>query len=177
MVPSTTETIINNNFGFLYSILIKKYDFEKIHNKFFLQKLIETECFEEINKFGPNNTPSPDLRVLSEAELIELHKNSKEKIGCFGFSKDKETSKLTRPFFGRVANQESQNEESALIKKSPSLNGSTETGFLNNLLKWFGLRKTSNPNLKINNNDVKITADLLVPASPQPHSTEINNFN
>lgn len=40
-------------------------------------QMIETKCYEELNVFGPNNTPSPDLRV----DLPPPEENS----SCFPF--------------------------------------------------------------------------------------------
>lgn len=39
--------------------------------------MIETECFKELNVFGPNNTPTLDLLIDAEPEP--------EKKSCFPF--------------------------------------------------------------------------------------------
>lgn len=39
--------------------------------------MIETECYKELNVFGPNNTPTPDLILDAVPEP--------EKKGCFPF--------------------------------------------------------------------------------------------
>ena len=47
--------------------------------------MIETECFDELNVFGANNNPSPDL--IMNSEYIE--QNQEEKSSCLNFKKPK----------------------------------------------------------------------------------------
>ena len=44
-------------------------------------EMIETECFKELNIFGPNNTPTPDL-LMDVPPPIEM-------TGCFPFRRKK----------------------------------------------------------------------------------------
>ncbi|XP_059488866.1 G protein-coupled receptor kinase 2 isoform X2 [Neocloeon triangulifer] len=51
-------------------------------------EMIETECYKELNVFGPNNTPTPDLMIDAEPEP--------EKKSCFPFRRKKQQSR-TKP--------------------------------------------------------------------------------
>ncbi|GLH07400.1 G protein-coupled receptor kinase 2 [Gryllus bimaculatus] len=53
------------------------------------QEMIETECFKELNVFGPNNTPTPDLIIDAMPEP--------EKKGCFPFRRKKKQPDRLRP--------------------------------------------------------------------------------
>ncbi|XP_069679336.1 G protein-coupled receptor kinase 2 [Periplaneta americana] len=53
------------------------------------QEMIETECFKELNVFGPNNTPTIDLIIDAIPEP--------EKKGCFPFRRKKKQSARMRP--------------------------------------------------------------------------------
>ncbi|XP_063232255.1 G protein-coupled receptor kinase 5 [Bacillus rossius redtenbacheri] len=53
------------------------------------QEMIETECFKELNVFGPNNSPTPDLILNAVPEP--------EKEGCFPFRRKKKQSARARP--------------------------------------------------------------------------------
>ncbi|XP_049779043.1 G protein-coupled receptor kinase 2 [Schistocerca cancellata] len=52
-------------------------------------EMVETECFKELNVFGPNNTPTPDLIIDALPEP--------DKKGCFPFRRKKKQSARTRP--------------------------------------------------------------------------------
>lgn len=52
-------------------------------------EMIETECYKELNVFGPNNIPTPDLVLDAVPEP--------EKKGCFPFRRKKKQSARTRP--------------------------------------------------------------------------------
>ncbi|KAJ8687822.1 hypothetical protein QAD02_023616 [Eretmocerus hayati] len=52
-------------------------------------EMIETECYKELNVFGPNNTPTPDL-------LINHQPASDEDRGCFPFRRKKKQNARTR---------------------------------------------------------------------------------
>uniref|UniRef100_A0A1B6C906 G protein-coupled receptor kinase n=1 Tax=Clastoptera arizonana TaxID=38151 RepID=A0A1B6C906_9HEMI len=52
-------------------------------------EMIETECYKELNVFGPNNVPSPDLIIDAVPEP--------ENKGCFPFRRKKKQSARTRP--------------------------------------------------------------------------------
>lgn len=53
------------------------------------QEMIETECFKELNVFGPGNTPTPDLIIDAIPEP--------DKKGCFPFRRKKKQPPRTRP--------------------------------------------------------------------------------
>ncbi|XP_067007853.1 G protein-coupled receptor kinase 2 isoform X3 [Anabrus simplex] len=55
----------------------------------FLPDMIETECFKELNVYGPNDTPTPDLIIDAVPEP--------EKKGCFPFRRKKKQSARMRP--------------------------------------------------------------------------------
>jgi hypothetical protein len=59
--------------------------------------LIETECFDELNKFGPLNTPSNDLLdEMAENHLTNknnLNRKHQSKLAKFLFGKNKSVSK------------------------------------------------------------------------------------
>lgn len=50
-------------------------------------EMIETECFKELNVYGPNNTPSPDL-------IIDMPPPA-EPSGCFPFRKKNKNRRMT----------------------------------------------------------------------------------
>ncbi|XP_014241720.1 G protein-coupled receptor kinase 2 [Cimex lectularius] len=52
-------------------------------------EMIETECYKELNHFGPNNTPSPDLILDAVPQP--------EKQGCFPFRRKKKQSARSMP--------------------------------------------------------------------------------
>nr|CAD7461927.1 unnamed protein product [Timema tahoe] len=52
-------------------------------------QMIETECFKELNVFGPNNTTTLDLVLDAVPEP--------EKKGCFPFRRKKKQSARMRP--------------------------------------------------------------------------------
>ncbi|XP_037911942.1 G protein-coupled receptor kinase 2, partial [Hermetia illucens] len=52
-------------------------------------EMIETDCFRELNVFGPNECPTPDL--LIDAQPVD------EAPGCFPFRRKKKQSARTRP--------------------------------------------------------------------------------
>lgn len=51
--------------------------------------MIETECFKELNEFGPNNTRSPDLILDAPVEP--------DSPGCFPFRRKKKQPSRTKP--------------------------------------------------------------------------------
>lgn len=52
-------------------------------------EMIETECFKELNEFGPNNTLTPDLMLDAPPEP--------ESPGCFPFRRKKKQPSRTKP--------------------------------------------------------------------------------
>lgn len=60
--------------------------------------MIETECFDELNVFGANNTPSPDL--IMNREFMEPIQE--ESSSCLKFKKSKKK---------KIVNQEVQNDK------------------------------------------------------------------
>ena len=59
---------------------------------YILKKLIETECFDELNVFGPNNTPTPDLIELTTEQIQAELKKSKKKHGFLFSRKNTQTN-------------------------------------------------------------------------------------
>lgn len=62
-------------------------------------EMIDTECYKELNVFGPGNTPSPDLILDALPEP--------ETKGCFPFRRKRKQSSRMRPIpiAGRISQQ------------------------------------------------------------------------
>ncbi|XP_046383358.1 G protein-coupled receptor kinase 2 isoform X1 [Ischnura elegans] len=62
-------------------------------------EMIETECYKELNVFGPGNTPSPDLQLDALPEP--------ETKGCFPFRRKRKQPSRTQPIpmTGRVSQE------------------------------------------------------------------------
>lgn len=85
----------------------------------FQNELIETECFDELNKFGPLNTPTPDLveDSLESYKAMSSPKNKKLK-----------RNKLVRFLFGPSKTEESTVSSESSCKTLTAKN-STERKF------------------------------------------------
>jgi hypothetical protein len=90
------------------------------------EKLIETECFDELNQFGPNNTPTPDLN-----ELLQIDDDNELKKASNG--KNNRLANFLRKKF-KSENSASNNNQSS---KEQQLIKARKKGFL---AKLFGLK-------------------------------------
>jgi len=99
-----------------------------------LIKLIDTECFEELNKFGPNNTPSIDLIEKECSTEIENENKNISKSSFKLFKRSESKPKL---------NGDHKHSNLKKINQSPFK-------FLSNLFK----RTASTDSQNINNNNI-----------------------
>jgi len=68
---------------------------------FFCIKMIETECFRELNIFGPNDTPSPDL-VVDNGDHFNTERKRKTSFLARIFQKAKVKARATNGGHGAV---------------------------------------------------------------------------
>lgn len=110
----------------------------------FQNELIETECFEELNKFGPLNTPTPDL-IEESLEVIQ-NGSSKKSIK----KKNKQRNKLAQFLFGSSKSEEGPN-NNKIIKSSGE--SSMSLKFFENIFKKRSVTSNYDQKNVENNND------------------------
>jgi len=123
----------------------------------FQNELIETECFEELNKFGPLNSPSPDLIE----ENLELTQNGSKKFN--NKKKNKQPNKLTQFLFG---NSKSDN------KSSNNANTNVKNTQRSMSLKFF-----ENLFRKRSNNYEQKNVENNIDSNDLPQTNNINHRN
>lgn len=119
----------------------------------FQNELIETECFEELNKFGPLNTPSPDLveDSLESYQALSTEKNKKMK-----------RSKFVRFFFGPSKTEESTIISTEVSAKSVASKNSNERNFGFKLFENFFRRRHSNNTEQLTDQADRVAADDII---------------
>ncbi|CAF0926250.1 unnamed protein product [Brachionus calyciflorus] len=110
----------------------------------FQNELIETECFDELNLFGPNNTPTHDLIINAENEDIETENTDHEGSRCLIFKKAKSSSrhKKKKQFINNQKPKSQNSELSCLLMFS---NNKQKSSISNTLIP--------------NSNDVDLNSD------------------
>lgn len=87
----------------------------------FQTELVETECFDELNVYGPDNTPSPDLVMNSVAELSD-----DESTGCISFKSKKSSDHTNKSCFFRFSKNSKSSIDKTLIANSHDVDMNSE---------------------------------------------------
>lgn len=87
----------------------------------FQNELIETECFDELNVYGPNNTPSPDLVFNAMAESSD-----DESISCIGFKKKTSSQNSNKSCFLQLSKNSKSSIDKTLITNSHDVDINSE---------------------------------------------------
>ena len=142
-------------------------DDEEFYSKFntgcvsisFQNELIETECFDELNKFGPLNTPSPDL--VEDSLEVQEYLNSSQK------NKKPKRNKLARFLFGESKSEENaESSASGFNSKKPIVKHSERS---------FGFKLFEN--LFKRRSNAAAAAEVLDNLNRTEETTKIENLN
>lgn len=87
----------------------------------FQNELIETECFDELNVYGPNNTPSTDLIMETVAESSD-----NESTSCISFKTKKSTQNNNKSCFLKFSKNSKSSIDKTLIMNSHDIDMNSE---------------------------------------------------